>query len=129
MSEDRARLDVASSAEVSPSTAPLTLVVNGRRATSCDLPLEAVVGRRVTTVEGLADGDRLDPLQAAFVAEGAGQCGYCLSGILVAAAALLESNPAPTDAEVRLALDGHICRCGAQPRILRAVQRAAAAGP
>lgn len=81
------------------------------------------------TVEGLADGDRLDPLQQAFIDEGAGQCGYCLSGILVSAAALLESNPDPSDLQIRSALDGHLCRCGAHDRILRAVRRAAAGSP
>lgn len=103
-----------------------TVLVDGRPVQSCETPLGAVAGRHVTTVEGLAHGERLDPLQQAFIDEGAGQCGYCLSGIIVAAAALLESNPAPTDPEIRTALDGHLCRCGIQPRILRAVRRAAA---
>jgi nicotinate dehydrogenase subunit A len=102
-----------------------TVLIDGRPQSSCDTPVSAVVGRHVTTVEGLADGDRLDPLQQAFIDEGAGQCGYCLSGILVAAAALLESNPDPSESEIRSALDGHLCRCGAHPRILRAVRRAA----
>ncbi len=102
-----------------------TVMVDGRPQASCELPVSAVAGRHVTTVEGLASGDRLDPLQQAFIDEGAGQCGYCLSGILVSAAALLESNPQPTDQEVRAALDGHICRCGAHTRIVRAVRRAA----
>ena len=106
-----------------------TVMVDGRPQASCDLPVAAVAGRHVMTVEGLADGDRLDPLQQAFIEEGAGQCGYCLSGILVSAAALLESNPAPTDDEVRRALDGHICRCGAHSRIIRAVRRAAGGTP
>jgi nicotinate dehydrogenase subunit A len=105
-----------------------TVLVDGRPVQSCETPLEAVAGRHVTTVEGLAHGDRLDPLQQAFIDEGAGQCGYCLSGILVAAAALLESNPAPSEAEIRSALDGHLCRCGVQPRIIRAVRRTAAGG-
>ena len=103
-----------------------TVLVEGRPLQACETPLRAVDGRHVTTVEGLADGDRLDPIQQAFVDEGAGQCGYCLSGIIVAAAALLESNPAPSDAEIRSALDGHLCRCGVQPRIVRAIRRAAA---
>ena len=105
-----------------------TVLLDGRPLQSCETPLAAVAGRHVTTVEGLANGEQLDPIQQAFIDEGAGQCGYCLSGILVAAAALLESNPAPTDAETRSAPDGHLCRCGVQPRILRAVQRAAAGG-
>jgi nicotinate dehydrogenase subunit A len=103
-----------------------TVLVDGRPQASCDLPVAAVIGRHVITVEGLADGDRLDPLQQAFIDEGAGQCGYCLSGILVSAAALLESSPEPSDLEIRSALDGHLCRCGAHARILRAVRRAAA---
>lgn len=103
-----------------------TVLVDGRPQTSCDLPVSAAAGHHVLTVEGLADGDRLDPLQQAFLDEAAGQCGYCLSGILMAAAALLESNPRPGDAEIRSALDGHLCRCGAHARIIRAVQRAAA---
>jgi aerobic-type carbon monoxide dehydrogenase small subunit (CoxS/CutS family) len=104
-----------------------TVLVDGRPRQSCETPLSAVANRHVTTVEGLSDGERLDPLQQAFVDEGAGQCGYCLSGIVVAASALLETNPSPSDDEIRLALDGHLCRCGVQPRILRAVRRAAAA--
>ena len=103
-----------------------TVLVDGRPVESCQTPLSAAAGRHVTTIEGLAEDDRLDPLQQAFLDESAGQCGYCLSGIVVAAAALLESNPSPTDAEIRVALDGHICRCGVQPRIVRAVRRAAA---
>jgi nicotinate dehydrogenase subunit A len=96
------------------------VLVDGRSIASCDLPLEAVAGREVTTVEAL------DPrLREAFVAEQAAQCGYCSSGILVAAAALLRHRPQPTEAEVREALDGHLCRCGAHNRIVRAVLRAA----
>jgi len=105
-----------------------TVLVDGRPQAACDLPVSAVVGRHVVTVEGLADGDRLDPIQQAFIDEGAGQCGYCLSGILVSAAALLESNPDPSDLQIRSALDGHLCRCGAHARILRAVRRAAVGG-
>lgn len=105
-----------------------TVLVDGRPRTSCDLTVGEVADRHITTVEGLAAGDRLDPLQQAFVDEGAGQCGYCLSGILVSASALLEANPEPSDPEIRSALDGHLCRCGVHPRILRAVRRAAAGG-
>jgi nicotinate dehydrogenase subunit A len=104
-----------------------TVLVDGRPRQSCELPLAAVAGRHVTTIEGLAGGDDLDPLQQAFIDEGAAQCGYCISGIVVTAFALLESNPTPTEDEIRTALDGHLCRCGVQPRILRAVRRAAAA--
>jgi nicotinate dehydrogenase subunit A len=102
------------------------VLIDGHPRPSCDTPLSAMAGRHVTTVEGLADRDRLDPLQQAFVDEGAGQCGYCLSGILMSAAALLESNPDPSDSQIRSALDGNLCRCGAHPRIVRAIKRAAA---
>jgi nicotinate dehydrogenase subunit A len=101
------------------------VLVDGRPVESCETPLSAVAGRHVTTVEGLAAGGRLDPVQQAVLEDSAGQCGYCLPGILVAAAALLESNPAPTDDQIRAALDGHLCRCGAQPGIIRAIGRAA----
>ena len=87
---------------------------------ACDTPLWSVQGKAVTTVEGLDAR-----LRQAFVDEQAAQCGYCSSGMLVAAAALLRSQPRPTEAEVRLALDGHLCRCGAHNRIVRAVLRAA----
>ena len=103
-----------------------TVLLDGRPVQSCDVTVGAVGTRHVTTVEGLADGDRLDPLQAAFIEEAAGQCGYCLSGILVAAAALLEADPDPSDEAIRRTLDSHICRCGAHGRIVRAVRRAAA---
>ena len=80
----------------------------------------------MTTIEGLARGENLHPLQQAFLAEQAGQCGYCLSGILMSAAALLERNPAPSRADIIAALERHLCRCGAHNRIVRAVERAAA---
>lgn len=104
-----------------------TVLLDGKPAQSCDVPVGSVGARHVTTIEGLAgEGGGLDPLQQAFIDEAAGQCGYCLSGILVSASALLESNPDPSDDEVRMALDTHICRCGAHGRIVRAVRRAAA---
>jgi len=99
------------------------VLVDGRSQASCTLTLEAVAGRQVTTVEGLDAG-----LREAFVAEQAAQCGYCSSGLLIAAAALLRERPAPTEAEVRAALDPHLCRCGAHPRVVRAVLRAARGG-
>jgi nicotinate dehydrogenase subunit A len=85
-----------------------------------------VAGRRVTTLEGLGSPDAPHPLQRAFLAEQAGQCGFCLGGIIVAAAALLARVPDPDDATIRAALDPHLCRCGSHSRILRAVRRAAA---
>lgn len=93
---------------------------------ACTLPLAAVAGKRVETVEGLGTPDAPHPLQRAFLAEQAGQCGFCLSGILMAAAALLRRDPRPSEEAVRAALDPHLCRCGAQNRIVRAVLRAAA---
>lgn len=92
---------------------------------SCDTPLWVAEGKQLTTVEGLAPDGELHPLQQAFIEEQAAQCGYCLSGILMRAAALLRTNPDPSDLEVRLALDQHLCRCGSHNRIVRAVLRAA----
>ncbi|HEX5040898.1 MAG TPA: (2Fe-2S)-binding protein [Candidatus Limnocylindria bacterium] len=103
--------------------------VDGKPEPSCLLPLGAVGHREVTTIESLADGDRLDPLQVAFLELQAGQCGYCLSGILMAARALLDENPHPTRAEITEALDEHICRCGAMDRMVRAVERASQMEP
>jgi nicotinate dehydrogenase subunit A len=105
------------------------VLVDGRSVASCDLPAAAVQGKDVVTVEGLARDGLPGPLQQAFMAEQAGQCGYCLSGILASATALLAHTPAPTQAQVRAALDGHLCRCGAHNRIVRAVLRAAEAQP
>ena len=96
------------------------VLVDGVSQASCNLPLWAVQGKALTTVEGLPPA-----LADAFVAEQALQCGYCGSGVLVAATALLRRLPNPTDADVRSALDGHLCRCGAHNRIVRAVLRAA----
>jgi nicotinate dehydrogenase subunit B len=102
------------------------VLIEGRARSSCDLPVSAV-GGPVTTVEGLPDGDgRLHPVQQAFIDEQAAQCGYCTSGMVVAAVGLLRDRPAPTEQEVREALDGNLCRCGTHDRIIRAVQRAAA---
>ena len=101
------------------------VMVDGVSVPSCDTPVWSVEGKGVVTVEGLGSDDALHPLQQAFIDEQAAQCGYCLSGILVHAAALLANNPDPTDAEVRAALDEHLCRCGTHNRIVRAVLRAA----
>src|SRR5580700_7903305 len=100
--------------------------IEGRARSSCDLPVSAVDGP-VTTVEGLPDGDgRLHPVQQAFIDEQAAQCGYCTSGMVMAAVGLLRDRPGPTEQEVREALDGNLCRCGTHDRIIRAVQKAAA---
>jgi len=101
------------------------VLLDGVSVPACDTPLWATEGKAVVTVEGLGCGAGLHPLQQAFIDEQAGQCGYCLSGILISAAALLAQQPQPTEAQVRQALDKHLCRCGAHNRIVRAVLRAA----
>ncbi len=103
------------------------VLVDGRVVISCSTPLAAVDRKSVTTIEGLGRPEAPHPLQQAFIAEQAAQCGYCTSGMLVSAAALLEKTPHPTEAEVRQALDRNLCRCGSYNRIVRAVLRAAAA--
>ena len=101
------------------------VLVDGEPACACTRLVSTLSGKQITTIEGLAESGSLAPLQQAFVAEQAGQCGFCLSGILISAAALLDRNPAPSRAEIAAALDQHLCRCGAHNRIIRAVQRAA----
>jgi nicotinate dehydrogenase subunit A len=101
------------------------VMVGGRAIASCDMPMWSVAGKDVVTVEGLGTAEQPHPLQRAFVSEQAMQCGYCVSGILVSAAALLKRNPSPTEAEVRAALDRNLCRCGSHNRMVRAVLRAA----
>jgi nicotinate dehydrogenase subunit A len=102
-----------------------TVLVDGRPVQSCDFPLSAAVGKTITTIEGLAANGKLHPLQQAFVDEQAAQCGYCITGIIMSAKALLDANPRPTDADIRAALKGHLCRCGTHQRIIRAIRRAA----
>jgi aerobic-type carbon monoxide dehydrogenase small subunit (CoxS/CutS family) len=101
------------------------VMVNGSPIHSCVAPLSTVAGGTVTTLEGLKNGNLPSRLQQAFIDEQAAQCGYCTSGMIVQAYALLQRNPKPTDAEVRAALDANLCRCGAHNRIVRAVLRAA----
>ena len=101
------------------------VLIDGEPAFSCAREVATVTGKAITTVEGLSDNGALHPLQQAFLDEQAGQCGYCLSGILMSAKALLDRNPHPSRAEVAAALDKHLCRCGSHQRILRAVERAA----
>ncbi len=103
------------------------VLIDGAPAHACTRLVSTLPGKNVVTVEGLAEDGSLDPLQQAFLAEQAGQCGFCLSGILVSAKALLDRNPAPSRAEIAAALDNNLCRCGAHNRIIRAVQRAASA--
>ena len=101
------------------------VLIDGHPAPACDTPLWSTAGKSITTVEGLGTDGGLHPLQNAFLAEQAAQCGYCTSGILISAAALLAKNPRPTESEVRAALDRNLCRCGSHNRMVRAVLRAA----
>lgn len=103
------------------------VMVDGRAVPSCTMPLYAVEGATVVTVAGLATGDELHPVQRAFLDEQAAQCAFCVSGVLVSAAALLAVNPQPDEAAVVEAIDRHLCRCGVQRRMISAVLRAAAA--
>jgi nicotinate dehydrogenase subunit A len=103
------------------------MVLVGAKAThSCKLPVSQVGKARITTLEGLSDGEELHPIQRAFLDEQAAQCGYCLNGMIITTAALLWKTPHPSDRQVRKALDGNLCRCGSHVRILRAVKRAEA---
>jgi nicotinate dehydrogenase subunit A len=104
-----------------------TVLVDGEAVLSCVASVGDAAGRQVTTLEGLGGPDALHPLQRAFLDEQAAQCGYCIPGIVMTAAAFLRRNPRPTEAEIVEALNGTLCRCGAHVRILRAVQRAAEA--
>jgi len=100
--------------------------LDGEPIRACVMPISAVQGREVTTVEGLARDGQLHPLQQAWLAEQVPQCGYCQSGQLMEAAALLKRNPNPTREQIIEAMDGHLCRCGTYMRIVRAIQRTAA---
>lgn len=99
--------------------------IDGQPQTACNLPLWAAQGKAVTTVEGLGTAEQPHPVQAAFIAGNAAQCGYCVAGIVMSAAALLNQNPAPDRGAIVQALDKHLCRCGAHNRMIRAVQSAA----
>ena len=101
------------------------VLVDGRPMASCDLPISFVAGKKVTTVEGLGPPGELHPVQKALIDEQAAQCGYCMSGIAVSAAALLAGNKRPSEKEVREALDMHLCRCGSHNRVVRAVLKVA----
>jgi len=105
-----------------------TVLVDNRAVRSCSLPVSRAAGQRIVTIEGLATslpGGRPHPVQQAFIDEQAFQCGYCLNGWVLTAKALLDTNPKPTDIEVRRACESLVCRCGSHTRILAAVQRAA----
>jgi len=102
-----------------------TVMVGGRAVRSCLAPARTVAGQEIVTIEGLGSPERPDPVQAAFIAEQAAQCGYCTAGMVMTARALLASNPRPTETQVREALSGNLCRCGSHARVIRAVLRAA----
>jgi nicotinate dehydrogenase subunit A len=104
-----------------------TVMVDGEAVFSCLVPIALLAGRAIRTVEGLGTAQEPGPMQAAFIEEQAAQCGYCIPGMMMRAQALLERNPAPSDADIRRALMPNLCRCGTHMRILRAVHRAAAA--
>jgi nicotinate dehydrogenase subunit A len=103
------------------------VLIDGLAAYSCAREVGSLAGRAVTTIEGLGTPDAPHPLQRAFLEEQAGQCGYCLSGIIISAKALLDRTPRPSRTDIVTALDGHLCRCGTHTRIIAAVQKAAGA--
>lgn len=102
------------------------VIIDGKAVQSCDVPVSAVAGKSIQTIEGIGSMDHPHPLQRAFVEEQAAQCGYCATGIIMAAKALLDANKSPTDDELKQALAQNLCRCGTHQRILRAIKRAAA---
>lgn len=102
-----------------------TVILDGNAIRACRFPVRAAVGHEIRTLEGLQAGPALHPVQQAFIAEQAMQCGYCINGMIMAATALLERNRNPSDSQIRAALAGNLCRCGSHNRILRAVKRAA----
>ena len=104
------------------------VLMDGHEIRSCITPIAAAVGTEIITSEGLGTPEKLHPLQAAFVEQQAAQCGYCTSGMLIAAADLLKKNPQPSEAEIKMHLDGHLCRCGSHVRVIRAINQAAKAG-
>ena len=105
-----------------------TVHVDGEPVRSCQLPVSRATGRRITTIEGLGTADKLHPLQTAFIAEQAAQCGFCVPGMVMTGAALLAKKPNATLDEAKEALAGNLCRCGTHQRILRAVMRVAGRG-
>jgi nicotinate dehydrogenase subunit A len=105
-----------------------TVIVDGRAVRSCVTPAASVAGKTVTTLEGLGSPDAPSKVQAAFIAEAAAQCGYCTNGMIMTATALLGRNPRPSEADVRTALAGNLCRCGSHVRVIAAVLRAAKEG-
>jgi aerobic-type carbon monoxide dehydrogenase small subunit (CoxS/CutS family) len=105
-----------------------TVLVDGKPIRSCITPVSSVVGKSITTIEGLEHEGKLHPVQEAFLAEDAMQCGYCIPGMILSGVGLLKKNPHPTDAEILRAMEGNVCRCGTYPRILAALRRASGNG-
>ena len=105
-----------------------TVLIDGQPARSCLTKMSAIAGKQITTIEGLEQNGRLHPLQEAFLANGAMQCGYCIPGMIMSGAGLLKKNPRPTEAEIQQAMEGNICRCGTYPRILAALRQASGKG-
>jgi nicotinate dehydrogenase subunit A len=105
------------------------VVIDGKVVQSCDISLSAAAGKSITTIEGIGSPEKMHALQNAFIAEQAAQCGYCTSGIIMTAYALLARNAHPSEADIRAALDGNICRCGTHARIIRAIKKVAKAQP
>src|SRR5262249_8716500 len=103
-----------------------TVLVEGQRKHSCLMPVRDAASKAITTIEGLSNGDKLHPVQEAFLEEGAMQCGFCTSGMIMSTVALLKAKPKPTDAEIIDWMNAQICRCCSYPRILTAVRRAVA---
>lgn len=104
-----------------------TVIMDGKDINSCDTPLWAAAGKTITTIEGIGTREQPHPLQQAFIDEQAAQCGYCITGIIMASKALLDRTPMPNDADIDAALERHLCRCGTHNRIRKAIHRAAAA--
>jgi len=101
-----------------------TVLMDGAATRSCQIPAAAAAGAKVTTIEGLEQNGRLTPVQESFLEEGAYQCGYCTSGMIMSASVLLRDNHVPTDEQIITAMNGNVCRCGTYPRILAAIKRA-----
>ena len=105
-----------------------SVLIDGKKIHSCDVPLWDCVGKNIQTIEGIGGPDKLHALQQAFIDEQAAQCGYCVSGILISAKALLDQNPSPTESEIREALDRNLCRCGTHNRFVKAIEKVVAMG-
>lgn len=101
------------------------VIVDGKPVQSCDVPASAVAGKAITTIEGIGTSEKPHPLQRAFIGEQAAQCGYCITGIIMSAKALLDAKSQPSDDEIKTALAGNLCRCGTHVRILRAIRSVA----